>query len=76
MLDIFTKHSTLFSHGLNRLQIYIEDTLGNVAKSGKPTILKQKGATAWVDGQNLLGMLKLFACFYIDKVSSIISYYI
>lgn len=45
----------MFSHGLNRLQIYIEDTLGNVAKSGEPTILKQKGATAWVDGNNVLG---------------------
>ncbi|CAD5212063.1 unnamed protein product [Bursaphelenchus xylophilus] len=44
-----------YSHGLNRLHIYIEDTLGNVAKSGTPKILKQKGATAWVDGQNLVG---------------------
>jgi len=44
-----------YSHGLNRLSIYIEDTLGNVEKSGEPIILKQKGATSWVDGQNLLG---------------------
>ncbi|CAD5207061.1 unnamed protein product [Bursaphelenchus okinawaensis] len=44
-----------YSHGLNRLHIYIEDTLGNVAKSGTPVILKQKSATAWVDGKNVLG---------------------
>ncbi|KAI6240212.1 hypothetical protein M3Y99_00478400 [Aphelenchoides fujianensis] len=43
------------SHGVNRLHIYIEDTLGNVAKSGQPEVLKRKGATAWVDGRNLLG---------------------
>ena len=28
---------------------------GNVAKEGSPLVLKQKGATAWVDGKNLLG---------------------
>ncbi|KAI6217629.1 hypothetical protein M3Y95_01209600 [Aphelenchoides besseyi] len=44
-----------YSHGVNRLHVYIEDTLGNVEKSGTPKILKQKGSTAYVDGCNLLG---------------------
>ncbi|KAI6195521.1 hypothetical protein M3Y96_01240100 [Aphelenchoides besseyi] len=44
-----------YSHGVNRLHVYIEDTLGNVEKTGTPKILKQKGSTAYVDGCNLLG---------------------
>ncbi|CAD5211251.1 unnamed protein product [Bursaphelenchus xylophilus] len=45
-----------YSHGLNRLRIYMEDCRsGNCAANAEPKILKQKGATAWVDGQNGLG---------------------
>uniref|UniRef100_A0A914C9V9 Malate dehydrogenase n=1 Tax=Acrobeloides nanus TaxID=290746 RepID=A0A914C9V9_9BILA len=45
-----------YSHGLNRLHIYLNDVAsGSNAKDGVPTVLKQKGSTAWVDGQNLLG---------------------
>uniref|UniRef100_A0A0K8TRR8 Hipothetical protein n=1 Tax=Tabanus bromius TaxID=304241 RepID=A0A0K8TRR8_TABBR len=45
-----------FSHGMNRLEMYINDLLKN-ATNGKatPTILKETPATAWVDGQNGLG---------------------
>jgi LDH2 family malate/lactate/ureidoglycolate dehydrogenase len=56
---------------MNRLWVYVEDVAngvkgegGNVATSplalfpaGVPTVLKQKGATAWVDGQQLLGVV-------------------
>lgn len=45
-----------YSHGLNRLAMYINDIRsGMCAASGKPKILKDKAATAWVDGNNLLG---------------------
>ncbi|KAL3090739.1 hypothetical protein niasHT_022067 [Heterodera trifolii] len=44
-----------YSHGLNRLCIYIEDVASGVKSDGEPKVLKQKGATAWVDGCDLLG---------------------
>ncbi|KAL3103905.1 hypothetical protein niasHT_022420 [Heterodera trifolii] len=44
-----------YSHGLNRLCIYIEDVASGVKGDGEPKVLKQKGATAWVDGCDLLG---------------------
>ena len=45
-----------FSHGINRLHIYIRDLETNTCNThGKPKILKQKGSTALVDGDNALG---------------------
>ncbi|KAL7074593.1 hypothetical protein ACQ4LE_005535 [Meloidogyne hapla] len=44
-----------YSHGLNRLHIYVDDVLNGVKGNGVPKVLKQKGGTAWVDGENLLG---------------------
>ncbi|KAI6183252.1 Malate/L-lactate dehydrogenase [Aphelenchoides bicaudatus] len=45
-----------YSHGLNRLRIYMEDCRsGNCVPNAQPTIIKQKAATAWVDGSNGLG---------------------
>ncbi|XP_053661872.1 uncharacterized oxidoreductase YjmC [Anopheles marshallii] len=45
-----------FSHGMNRLEMYINDLHKN-ACSGEavPTILNETPATAWVDGNNGLG---------------------
>ncbi|VDD88380.1 unnamed protein product [Enterobius vermicularis] len=44
------------SHGISRLSVYVEDIATcSCAAKGEPKILKRKGATAWVDGQNLLG---------------------
>lgn len=39
--------------------------MGNVEKSGVPKILKQKGSTAWVDGENLLGPVVGNFCTYL-----------
>ena len=45
-----------FSHGMNRLAMYFKDVKsGSTACEGEPTIIKEKGATAWVNGNNLLG---------------------
>ncbi|XP_070210571.1 uncharacterized oxidoreductase YjmC-like isoform X2 [Littorina saxatilis] len=46
-----------FSHGLNRLEFYIEDLLlSMVASVGtEPQVVKETAATALVDGHNLLG---------------------
>ncbi|VDM97074.1 unnamed protein product [Thelazia callipaeda] len=45
-----------YSHGLNRLDMYIRDVRNNVCRrNGTPRILKERTATAWVDGNNLLG---------------------
>lgn len=47
-----------YSHGLNRLRVYIEDVKSGICNgNGSPKILKQKGATAWVDGDNALGVV-------------------
>lgn len=45
-----------FSHGLNRLQMYITDIQKGVCeRSGEPVVAKETVATALVDGKNLLG---------------------
>lgn len=45
-----------FSHGMNRLEMYINDLLINsTAGAAVPVILKETPATAWVDGLNGLG---------------------
>ncbi|KAL3995584.1 Malate/L-lactate dehydrogenase family protein [Acanthocheilonema viteae] len=45
-----------YSHGLNRLDMYVRDIQKGVCmKDGIPKILKEHAATAWVDGNNLLG---------------------
>ncbi|KAI1721712.1 malate/L-lactate dehydrogenase domain-containing protein [Ditylenchus destructor] len=46
-----------YSHGLNRLHVYMEDVIGGVNKEGKPKVVKSKGGTAWVDGDNALGVV-------------------
>uniref|UniRef100_A0A914E2R3 Malate dehydrogenase n=1 Tax=Acrobeloides nanus TaxID=290746 RepID=A0A914E2R3_9BILA len=55
-LLIYADQRGHYSHGLNRLTYYAEDiATGLEVGKGTPKILKQKGSTAWVDGQNLLG---------------------
>ncbi|XP_055383566.1 uncharacterized oxidoreductase YjmC isoform X2 [Condylostylus longicornis] len=45
-----------FSHGMNRLEMYINDLLINSTDGAiKPKIIKEGSSTAWVDGQNGLG---------------------
>ncbi|CAI4228572.1 unnamed protein product [Auanema sp. JU1783] len=45
-----------YSHGLNRLDMYVRDLQQKTtACSGEPTVLNDKAATAWVNGNNLLG---------------------
>uniref|UniRef100_A0A1I8I057 Malate dehydrogenase n=3 Tax=Macrostomum lignano TaxID=282301 RepID=A0A1I8I057_9PLAT len=45
-----------YSHGLNRLDMYIKDVETDVtAATGNPVILKEGPSTGLVDGQNLLG---------------------
>ncbi|CAG0916040.1 unnamed protein product [Notodromas monacha] len=45
-----------FSHGLNRLEMYVNDIKANTCDgSAIPVILKESPATAWVDGNNALG---------------------
>ncbi|XP_026743777.1 uncharacterized protein LOC113505333 [Trichoplusia ni] len=45
-----------YSHGLNRLEFYVNDCqTGTCIPAAKPVILKESGATAWVDGNNALG---------------------
>ncbi|KAL3832501.1 hypothetical protein ACJMK2_024140 [Sinanodonta woodiana] len=45
-----------YSHGLNRLYIYIQDVKsGTTASNAKPEIVKETIATALVDGNNVLG---------------------
>lgn len=62
-----------YSHGVNRLHIYMEDVNTKNCNShglyskflkvffnwnlGQPKILKQKGSTAWVNGDNSLGVV-------------------
>jgi LDH2 family malate/lactate/ureidoglycolate dehydrogenase len=49
-------HRGHFSHGLNRLDMYVRDVrAGSTNSSSEPVILKESPATALVDGQNLLG---------------------
>uniref|UniRef100_A0A0K0F4C4 Malate dehydrogenase n=1 Tax=Strongyloides venezuelensis TaxID=75913 RepID=A0A0K0F4C4_STRVS len=45
-----------YSHGINRLEMYMRDVKKGACKGkGEPKILNDFGATAWVDGNNLLG---------------------
>lgn len=45
-----------FSHGMNRLEMYINDLHKNSTDGMcQPLILNETGATAWVDGRNGLG---------------------
>uniref|UniRef100_A0A1Y1NQ32 Malate dehydrogenase n=1 Tax=Photinus pyralis TaxID=7054 RepID=A0A1Y1NQ32_PHOPY len=45
-----------YSHGMNRLQIYIDDINAKTCDpKAVPKILQETPATAWVDGQNALG---------------------
>ncbi|CAG9530275.1 unnamed protein product [Cercopithifilaria johnstoni] len=45
-----------YSHGLNRLDMYVRDIMEGICmKDGTPKILKENAASAWVDGNNLLG---------------------
>ncbi|XP_050023217.1 uncharacterized oxidoreductase YjmC [Dermacentor andersoni] len=45
-----------FSHGLNRLQMYVTDIQKGVCeRSGKPVVINELAATALVDGRNVLG---------------------
>lgn len=55
-LLIAADHRGHFSHGMNRLEMYINDLLKNSTDgSVVPKILKETPATAWVDGCNGLG---------------------
>jgi LDH2 family malate/lactate/ureidoglycolate dehydrogenase len=45
-----------FSHGMNRLEMYINDLAINSCNGAAvPTIIKETPATAWVNGENGLG---------------------
>ena len=45
-----------FSHGLNRVDKYVRDIkIGNTNSNAEPMIVKESPATAYVDGNNLLG---------------------
>lgn len=45
-----------YSHGLNRLELYINDIQANVCeKSGEPIVSTETASVARVDGNNLLG---------------------
>ena len=47
-----------FSHGLNRLNVYVKDCQGNFCKpNNDPIILKKSSGTAWIDGNNGLGVV-------------------
>uniref|UniRef100_A0AC34QGA1 Malate dehydrogenase n=1 Tax=Panagrolaimus sp. JU765 TaxID=591449 RepID=A0AC34QGA1_9BILA len=45
-----------YSHGVNRLSVYVRDLQTHTCKpDGKPKVTKKKGSTALVDGDNALG---------------------
>jgi len=45
-----------YSHGLNRLEMYIQDTSTGICESNaEPEVISEKFATAFVDGKNSLG---------------------
>ncbi|XP_055343934.1 uncharacterized oxidoreductase YjmC-like [Paramacrobiotus metropolitanus] len=55
-LLVTADHRGHFSHGLNRLDMYILDVKRNLTNlSGVPGIIKESASTALVDGNNLLG---------------------
>lgn len=44
------------SHGMNRLELYINDIVtGACTPNNQPVILKETASTAWIDGKNVLG---------------------
>lgn len=58
MADLLTEadYRGHFSHGMNRLEMYINDLqINSTDGSATPLILNQTPATAWVDGLNGLG---------------------
>lgn len=62
-----------YSHGFNRLEMYMKDVKSGVCKGiGKPILLNNFGATGWVDGNNLLGPVVGDYCIKlaIDKAKS------
>ncbi|XP_041652060.1 uncharacterized oxidoreductase YjmC-like [Cheilinus undulatus] len=49
-------HRGHYSHGLNRMDMYVKDIQSGIcAKDGEPMVKKESAATALVDGKNLLG---------------------
>jgi len=49
-------HRGHYSHGLNRLEMYVKDIRsGLTIHDMEPQVLTDKAATAWVEGNNLLG---------------------
>ena len=47
-----------FSHGLNRLAVYVKDCQGGFCRpNNNPIVLKKGPATGWVDGNNGLGVV-------------------
>jgi LDH2 family malate/lactate/ureidoglycolate dehydrogenase len=46
----------VYSHGINRLKMYVDEcATGSVSTQAEPKVEKDRGATAVVDGQNVLG---------------------
>lgn len=73
-LLIAADHRGHFSHGMNRLEYYLEDLInGYNAVDKEPEILKQTPATALVDGNNCLGPVvgKFCIDLAIEKAKSI-----
>ncbi|XP_023163393.1 uncharacterized protein LOC111594362 isoform X2 [Drosophila hydei] len=55
-LLVAADHRGHFSHGMNRLEMYINDLAINSTDGAiTPVVLKETPATAWVDGRNGLG---------------------
>ncbi|CAG2177948.1 unnamed protein product, partial [Oppiella nova] len=55
-LLVTADHRGHFSHGLNRLELYVYEMKSKITRpTGAPIILNESTATAWVDGHNLLG---------------------
>ncbi|XP_046661703.1 uncharacterized oxidoreductase YjmC-like [Homalodisca vitripennis] len=49
-------HRGHFSHGINRLEMYVRDVQTKTTDgSAVPKVLQESAATAWVDGNNALG---------------------
>ena len=56
-------YSGHFSHGLNRLSVYVKDCEGKLCKpNNDPIILKKGSVTAWVDGNSGLGVVVATFC--------------
>lgn len=55
-LLVAADHRGHFSHGMNRLEMYLNDlAINSTNGAAVPTIIKETPATAWVDGNNGLG---------------------